>query len=107
MHEAREKWVFNSKSQTCKDMQKMNKMENPHFQKMKKILWIKFKFESKNILSIAQDFGVLIKSAKKKKSISMHMYAFSAQNEKKSQHFENMQKHAKVVCNVFYVFTIK
>jgi len=53
MHEAREKWVFNSKSKTCKDMQKMNKMENRHLQKIKKILWIKFKFESKNIFSIA------------------------------------------------------
>jgi hypothetical protein len=42
-----------SKTKTCKDMQKMNKIENPHLQKIKKFLCIKKKFKSKNIFSIA------------------------------------------------------
>ena len=88
-------------------MQKMNKIENPHLQKIKKNLCIKKKFKSKNIFSIAQDFCKKLKSTRKKKSISMHFYAFYAQNQKKFQHFENMQKHAKGLCNAKNVFTIK
>ena len=79
--------VFNSKINLRKDMQKMNKIENPHLQKIKKFVCILKKFESKNIFSIAQDFWLMLKSTIKKKSISMHVYAFLCIEVKKQLAF--------------------